>query len=137
MYVVENRKASQASIPAPIKERIINGYNPQHSGEIQLILKPHYCAQSAPKGTTHGLWNPYDSHIPLIFFGKGIPSGQTVREVYMTDIAPTVAALLKIQMPSATVGKAKILLISVKTPPISDRRKKEGETTGQEDLFKK
>ena len=106
MYVVENRKASQASIPAPIKERIINGYNPQHSGEIQLILKPHYCAQSAPKGTTHGLWNPYDSHIPLIFFGKGIPSGQTVREVYMTDIAPTVAALLKIQMPSATVGKA-------------------------------
>jgi len=33
--------------------------------------------------------------------------------------------------------KAKMLLISVKTPPISDRRKKEGETTGQEDLFKK
>ena len=29
------------------------------------------------------------------------------------------------------------MLISVKTPPISDRRKKEGETTGQEDLFKK
>ncbi|MEZ5034198.1 MAG: hypothetical protein R2796_04360 [Chitinophagaceae bacterium] len=50
-------------------------------------------------GTTHGMWNPYDAH-PVIMVGKGIKKGQT-RTTYMTDIAPTVAAMLKIQMPVA------------------------------------
>ncbi|MFM2358065.1 MAG: hypothetical protein RLY16_57, partial [Bacteroidota bacterium] len=57
------------------------------------------------KGTTHGLWNPYDAHIPLVFFGNGIKKGSTNRETYMTDISATVAALLHIQMPSGCVGK--------------------------------
>lgn len=104
-YVVENAKAYQAAIPAVIKEKIINGYNRQRAGEIQIILQPHYYSRSSWKGTTHGTWNPYDAHIPLIFYGKGIPKGQSVREVYMTDIAPTLAALLHIQMPSGCIGR--------------------------------
>ena len=56
-------------------------------------------------GTTHGIWNPYDAHIPMLFYGWGIKSGRTNRETYMTDIAPTIAALLHIQMPNGTVGK--------------------------------
>ncbi len=60
---------------------------------------------TAKKGTTHGLWNPYDAHIPCVFFGWGIKPGKTNRETYMTDIAPTIAALLQIQMPSGSVGK--------------------------------
>ena len=56
-------------------------------------------------GTSHGLWNPYDAHIPLLWYGWNIKSGNTNRETYMTDIAATVAALLHIQMPSGCVGK--------------------------------
>ncbi len=104
-YAVESRKANQAAIPNVIKESIINGYNRERSGEIQIILKPHYYSRSSWLGSTHGSWNPYDSHIPLIFYGKGISPGESVREVYITDIAPTIAALLKIQMPSGTIGK--------------------------------
>jgi hypothetical protein len=37
--------------------------------------------------------------------GWGIKHGDTNRETYMTDIAPTVAALLHIQMPNGAVGK--------------------------------
>jgi hypothetical protein len=48
---------------------------------------------------------PYDSHIPLLWMGWGIKHGETHREVYMTDIATTLAALLKIQMPNGNVGK--------------------------------
>ncbi len=104
-YVVECKKVSQSSIPSPVKERIINGYHREFSGEIQIVLKPHYYSRSSWKGSTHGSWNPYDSHIPLLFYGKGVPKGETFREVYITDIAPTIAALLKIQMPSGAVGK--------------------------------
>jgi predicted AlkP superfamily pyrophosphatase or phosphodiesterase len=93
---------------APLQEKprwmLANGYNQKLSGDVQVVLEPQWF-ESWQKGTTHGLWNPYDSHIPLLWFGWKIPSGHTNREVYMTDIAPTVSALLHIQMPNASIGK--------------------------------
>ncbi|MDQ6723785.1 MAG: alkaline phosphatase family protein, partial [Thermoproteota archaeon] len=100
----ENEKLATTTIPEPIKQRLINGYNNQRSGDIHLLLKPGFIDRS-PMGATHGSWYPYDSHIPLIWFGWNIQHGITNRETYMTDIAPTIAALLKIQMPSGSVGK--------------------------------
>ncbi|WP_447641587.1 MULTISPECIES: alkaline phosphatase PafA [Chitinophagaceae] len=96
-------KISQTLIPEVQKERTINGYYAQRCGDIQFITKPGYFGGSA-KGTTHGSWNPYDAHIPLVWFGWGIKHGETNRETYMTDIAATIAALLHIQMPSGCVG---------------------------------
>ena len=83
---------------------INNGYNPQRNGDIQVMLLPHYIDAYSATGTTHGLWNPYDSHIPLLWYGWGIKQGKTNKETYMTDIAPTIAAMLHIQMPSGCVG---------------------------------
>lgn len=104
-YVVETSKVSEATIPAVIKEKIVNGYNRELCGEIQIILKPGWYSDSDLKGATHGTWNPYDAHIPLVFMGWGIKHGSSNTEVYMTDIAPTVAALLHIQMPNGAIGK--------------------------------
>ena len=94
----------RASLPDPILSRLINGYHPARSGDIGFLVNSGF-VEGDRKGTSHGLWNPYDSHIPLLFFGSGIPSGKTYREVNVTDIAPTLAALLQIQMPSGSVGK--------------------------------
>jgi hypothetical protein len=80
-----------------------NCYYPTRSGDIQLVLKPGFL-QGSGNGTSHGLWNPYDSHIPLLWYGWNIKQGKTNRETYMTDIAATVAAMLHIQMPSGSVG---------------------------------
>lgn len=82
---------------------LANGYYPSRSGDIQVVLKPGYI-DGGSTGTTHGLWNPYDSHIPLVWYGWKIPVGKTHRETYMTDIAPTLAALLHIQEPNGNVG---------------------------------
>jgi predicted AlkP superfamily pyrophosphatase or phosphodiesterase len=92
-------------LPARIRDMINNGYYPRRNGEIQLILLPQYIDAYGNSGTTHGLWNPYDSHIPLLWYGWGIKTGKTNRETYMTDIAPTIAALLRIQMPGGSIGK--------------------------------
>lgn len=105
MYAFETGKISTETINETQKQMMISGYSPQRSGDIMFTVKPNYF-DHGPKGTTHGAWNPYDSHIPLIWFGWNIKPGETSREVYMTDIAPTLAALLKIQMPSGNVGKA-------------------------------
>ncbi|MEX6687840.1 alkaline phosphatase family protein [Danxiaibacter flavus] len=97
-------KLAQTTLTSTIKERVTNSYLPARSGDIQIILKPGYIDGGAT-GTTHGLWNPYDSHIPLLWYGWGIRKGKTNIETYMTDISPTVAALLHIQMPSGNVGQ--------------------------------
>ena len=109
-YAVDLKKAQSANIPEELRLRVINGYNPARSGEIQVILFPgwftgHGSGDSGPTVTTHGTWNPYDTHIPLVFMGWGIPHGHLNRETHMTDIAPTIAALLHIQAPNGTIGK--------------------------------
>ncbi len=91
-------------LPARIREMLNNGYHPARNGDIQFILKPGYIDAYSTTGTTHGLWNPYDAHIPLLWYGWGIKKGKTNRETFMTDIAPTLAALLHIQMPSGSIG---------------------------------
>ncbi len=101
---VETAKLGAATLPMPQKSMFSNGYNPKRSGDIIFTAKPGYFDGGA-KGTTHGLWNPYDAHIPLLFFGWNIKPGKTNRETYMTDIAPTIAAMLQIQMPNGCVGK--------------------------------
>lgn len=105
LYACDMEKASVASIPDNIKKRIINGYNRERSGGVQIIMKPGY-SDGDMKGTTHGLWNPYDTHIPCVFMGWGIEHGASAQETYMTDIAPTIAAMLHIQAPSGCVGRA-------------------------------
>lgn len=99
----EYSKLAQTTLNATLKERITNGYYPTRCGDIMYVLKPGYMDVGST-GTTHGLWNPYDSHIPLVWYGWGIKHGATNRETYMTDIAPTVSALLHIQMPNGSVG---------------------------------
>ncbi len=98
------QKIEMATLPEPQKSMLINGYTPSRSGDIQFIFKPGYF-DGGTKGTTHGLWNPYDSHIPLVFYGWNVNIGKLNREIYMTDIAPTLAAMLQIQMPSGSIGQ--------------------------------
>jgi len=97
-------KLSETTFNAKVKSMLANGYYPKRSGDIQFIFLPQWIESYGNTGTTHGLWNPYDAHIPLIFYGWNITKGKTHREVYMTDIAPTLAALLHIQMPNGSVG---------------------------------
>jgi predicted AlkP superfamily pyrophosphatase or phosphodiesterase len=102
-YAVDVDKIGSAPIPEPIKRMIINGYNTKRTGPVAIIPEPGWF-ESGPKGTSHSAWNPYDTHIPLLFMGWGIKHGTTNRETEMTDIAPTLAALLHIQTPSGAVG---------------------------------
>jgi arylsulfatase A-like enzyme len=104
-YAIDMDKISQASIPPQLKQKIINGYNRQRSGAIQIILKPGYFQGYGLTGTTHGTWNPYDTHIPLLFMGWGIKHGELKRQTTMADIAPTIAALLHVQEPNANIGE--------------------------------
>lgn len=93
-----------AAIPEPAKNMFINGYNEERGGDVLIVYKAGW-KDGSRKGATHGLWYPYDAHIPLVWMGWGIKPGKTHRTTGMTDIAPTLAALLHVQMPSGNVGQ--------------------------------
>ncbi len=103
LNAVDIENIHETTLPAELKERIINGYNARRSGDIYIILDAGWYPSTSP-GTGHGAWNPYDSHIPAVFMGWGIKPGKTNKKYYMSDIAPTISALLKIQEPNGSIG---------------------------------
>ncbi len=80
------------------------GYNHKRSGDILIVLDPSVI--SYPKtGSTHGSGFIYDTHAPLLLFGKGINQGETTKRTEITDIAPTISSLLNIAFPNGATGK--------------------------------
>lgn len=84
---------------------ILNGFNIQRSGDVVFELTPNQIISSDGKsGTTHGSSYDYDTHVPLIFYGWHIKPGESNKEVFVEDIAPTITNLIHIQEPDATLG---------------------------------
>jgi predicted AlkP superfamily pyrophosphatase or phosphodiesterase len=80
-----------------------NGVNAKRSGDIQIVTQPGWFS-GRTTGTTHGSPYNYDTHVPLLFYGWGVPKGETIRRTTIADIAPTMAALLHLLPPSGNVG---------------------------------
>lgn len=108
-FAADFEQIQYAPIPDLIRQRALMGYHPRRSGDIIVVPEPgwyEFGKWSSPVGTTHGEWNPYDAHIPLLFYGWKVEHGSTSREVHITDIAPTITQMLHIQQPDACVGEA-------------------------------
>jgi len=81
------------------------GYFPPR-GKDFLIRPCEYCLiTSSATGTSHGSPYRYDTHVPMVFWGKGIKSGKVSREVHTVDIAPTIAQYLGLSYPATVDGK--------------------------------
>lgn len=94
-----------------LRKTIQNGYYPKRSGDVLLtydsgtILNPNsQMAVEKVKGTVHGSGYSYDTHVPLLWMGLDIPKGESVRSVNPTDIAPSLAMILNLRLPSAVQG---------------------------------
>jgi predicted AlkP superfamily pyrophosphatase or phosphodiesterase len=91
-------EASQSQID----EYVARGFYPQRGPDVIVIMKPYYLSDKA--GTSHGTPYDYDSHVPLIFYGGNVKPGVYGHQVGISDVAPTLAAILQIQAPSGNIG---------------------------------
>ncbi|RYF92401.1 MAG: alkaline phosphatase family protein, partial [Chitinophagaceae bacterium] len=66
MSTFDLHEVPETPMPAKIRNMIENGFNQKLSGDIQFVFNPGWF-DGWDKGTTHGSWNPYDSHIPLLW----------------------------------------------------------------------
>ncbi|WBL26151.1 alkaline phosphatase PafA [Zunongwangia sp. HGR-M22] len=85
-----------------------NGFNQKRSGDVIIVTHP---GSGYGKGSTHGSVFNYDTHTPLLFFGAGVPKGETYERSEIVDIAPTMAAILGIEYPNATSGKPLAIML--------------------------
>ena len=102
VYTAEQMRNNQYTSGIPYI--LQNGYNQKRSGDVLIVLQPDVVMY--PKtGSTHGSPQVYDTHVPLLFYGKGINKGSTLERTEIPDIAPTISALLGIAFPSGATGK--------------------------------
>lgn len=76
----------------------------ERSPEVRFALAP-YAIERLGTGTTHGSHHDYDTHVPMLWFGPGVPRGQFVERVGVTDLAPTLAGLLGVTRPVEARGR--------------------------------
>jgi predicted AlkP superfamily pyrophosphatase or phosphodiesterase len=92
----------------PFVSEIRRGIHPRRSGDILFQLDPAWHPDDGAfkvGGTTHGSPYPYDTHVPLVWYGWKIRPGVSHLETHIADIAPTLAAMLRIMRPNGCTGK--------------------------------
>jgi predicted AlkP superfamily pyrophosphatase or phosphodiesterase len=95
---------STTSFLMGIEELLQNGFNQKRSGDVILVNDSAFISYGKT-GSTHGSGLNYDTHVPLLFFGKGIAKGETYDKTVIPDIAPTISALLGISFPNGSTGQ--------------------------------
>ena len=91
--------------PSRVARLVANGFNRERSGDVWVVSRPFYFIGDIPLATTHGSPYNYDTHVPVLFFGRGVRPGKFFVEASPSDIAPTLAALLGVEPPSNVVGR--------------------------------
>ncbi|MCO5230291.1 MAG: alkaline phosphatase family protein [Chitinophagales bacterium] len=99
--VFSSKLLSDGSITDDILKYYSKGYNPLRCGDVFILLQPGWLDMSwSQSGTTHGSVYAYDKHVPLLFYGKGIPIGKSYDIVSPSHIAPTLSAMIGISPPN-------------------------------------
>lgn len=86
---------------------VSHSYSPKVGWALHLNFGPYQFPWTG-SGTTHFSANSYDRHVPLEFFGTDFVPGTYHGIVAPVDIAATFASLLRINRPSAAVGRVLI-----------------------------
>jgi len=86
---------------------IKRNYHAKRSGDIYVVFEPNIYINDfdgLTVASTHGSPWRYDTYVPVIFAGAGLSAAKVNRAVTPYDIAPTLAAYLKIKPPSGSIG---------------------------------
>jgi predicted AlkP superfamily pyrophosphatase or phosphodiesterase len=89
--------AARASTDPLIRAAALS-YYPDRSSDLTVVPKENWVVAGA--GTTHGTAYPYDQRVPVILYGSGIQPGIRQDSADPVDIAPTLASMLDVRLPS-------------------------------------
>jgi predicted AlkP superfamily pyrophosphatase or phosphodiesterase len=103
------------SVPdTPLVRSILRNFNPNRSGDIYLVFEPNrFIAEfdGLTVAASHGSPWRYDTYVPIIFSGMGVPARRIGRLVETVDIAPTLSFLIGAKPPSGATGRPLVEVI--------------------------
>ncbi len=91
----------------PLLQSILRNYNPSRSGDIYVVFEPNRFINDFDGLTvaaTHGSPWRYDTYVPIIFAGNGIPAQRITRLVQTIAVAPTLSLLIGAKPPTGAFG---------------------------------
>jgi predicted AlkP superfamily pyrophosphatase or phosphodiesterase len=86
-------------------QRARASYDPERSGDIVVMLKPHITpiADTSRYVSTHGSPWDYDRRVPVAFWRRGMVPSTPQQAVETADIMPTLAALLGLPLAAPAI----------------------------------
>jgi predicted AlkP superfamily pyrophosphatase or phosphodiesterase len=110
-YVFTRSQLEAGNMPnTRIGTLVTRAWHRKSAVDLAVILKPYYLFQSKsnknPNACTHGTPYNYDTSVPLLMAGdKWIKPGRYSNPSEVVDIAPTLATILSIRVPTASEGR--------------------------------
>ena len=89
--------------------------HPERSPDLQLQFEEQYLPTRSIEAS-HGSSHRYDSHVPLILWGAGVPAGNSSEPVWTVDLAPSLAALAGIPTPEDLAGRNLVSEVAGEAP---------------------
>ncbi|MBX2990392.1 MAG: alkaline phosphatase family protein [Bacteroidetes bacterium] len=96
---------SALAATGPVENKLKRSFHKVRSGDVVYALRPYWTESNWTAGASHGEPYEYDAHVPLVFVGAGIRKGTYAVEASPVDIAPTLSALLGIELPAGRGGR--------------------------------
>jgi len=108
-YAISSADLSAGAVArTPIASAVLANFHEARSGDIYVVFEPHWFIGDLDGLTVagaHGSPWRYDTHVPIVLAGPGIEPARISRRVETVDIAPTIAAYLRIKPPSGSRGE--------------------------------
>ena len=107
-FAIASSAIREGNLPdTRLTQSILRNYNPRRSGDIYVVFEPNRFINDFDGLTvaaTHGSPWRYDTYVPIMFWGAGIPARRISRPVETVDIAPTLSLVVGAKPPSGSVG---------------------------------
>ena len=87
---------------------VVRNFHPKRSGDVYIVFEPNWFINDfdgLTVASTHGSPWSYDTYVPIVFAGAGLPARFVDRRVQTVDIAPTLSVFVGANPPSGSDGE--------------------------------
>ena len=96
---------SDTPLGRPYEAEFRRSFDAERSADLMLRFREFDLAFAGASGTNHGSAYPYDTHVPMVFLGAGVPAQRIASPSRTVDLAPTLASCLGVEPPAGLDGE--------------------------------